>query len=206
MVREWETSLNGACEYAARKCLEHLHRSELARQLALHALRKGLPEHLELLAARSFEQGPSSRLEQVVHEAHFIALKTNFELFLNRVGWSLWLHHFDALSRQHERSLGKDKVSISDVIGWLDDVKGGIIDHIVPAHGLEGLCSSLKTWTGIDVIAALNRCEPTLWPQIFAAFQVRHVIEHRNGRMDRAFVKSVNSVWRSDLPSVLRPV
>jgi hypothetical protein len=45
------------------------------------------------------------------------------------------------------------------------------------------------------LICLLNRKNIRYWPQIYTAFEVRHLVEHRDGRIDREFVRKLAFMW-----------
>ena len=75
------------------------------------------------------------------------------------------------------------------------EVQEFVIDKIVPANGLEGFQDVLKKTIGIDLRGVLYSKDKQCWPQICTAFAVRHLVEHRDGRVDRKFREKVEQVW-----------
>jgi hypothetical protein len=55
-----------------------------------------------------------------------------------------------------------------------------------------------KETTDQSLVAALNAHSPKLWSQIHSAFDVRHLIEHRKGHVDRRFLAetSTHNLWK----------
>jgi hypothetical protein len=154
----------------------------------------------------------------ILHKVHLASLKANFELFLNRLLSIVGRFHFrDAMTttprdkRMRFRDLaeaGNSGLDDSDICEF-------IISKVVPEHGLGEFRKVLKRTTGIDLVAALHQKNTSDWPQIYTAFEVRHLVEHRNGRVDRKFLAEVDqklwsqSSWGrggSGLPMLLEKV
>jgi hypothetical protein len=53
--------------------------------------------------------------------------------------------------------------------------------------------TDIKKTTGIDVTKVLNDKSPRYWSQILVAFEVRHLVEHTNGKADSAFIEKVDT-------------
>ncbi len=75
---------------------------------------------------------------------------------------------------------------------------------VAPDHGLEKLAGTLKKVSGIELSEKLP-----LWSQICVAFEVRHLVEHLDGRVDAKFLRKVqkfweNSIWGKRSPSLDR--
>jgi hypothetical protein len=75
------------------------------------------------------------------------------------------------------------------------DVRDFIIDKIVPAYGLRQFEKALEKTTRIHLPDVLNRKDIHYWPQICTAFEVRHLVEHRDGRVDRQFRTNLVPFW-----------
>jgi hypothetical protein len=87
------------------ECRKHLNRVRLSHLLALEAVRfeqdRLDKKHGDLIRA-SFGNGMQdvfeTKLRRVLHELHIVSLKTNFELFLNRLLSTVWTFHFAELA------------------------------------------------------------------------------------------------------------
>jgi hypothetical protein len=102
-----------ALGYYGTKCTEHLVRVRLSHVLALAGLREESLGHdliVNALVAESTGSidDRSLRVKVVagLHEVHLVSLKANFELFLNRMLWTVWVHDFERLARSIPRSQG----------------------------------------------------------------------------------------------------
>ncbi len=87
------------------KCEEHLARVRLSHALALKQLesldRVADVDIDPLIQAAITPNAPGALFEKLrrhVNEVHLIALKLNFELYLNRLMTSLWRSHFAQLA------------------------------------------------------------------------------------------------------------
>lgn len=220
-----QEAFRARCEYYGRRCRQQLYRAKLSRNLALDHVGNVLgPDDAPVacyapLVAESIETTEANasqvrrKLEKIIVQSHFLNLKVNFEFFLNRILHCLWSHQFEQLVRQTRNPLLKEEVPLRDVALALSAAGGGgkefIIDTIVPAHGLDRMAECFKATTGITLPAAFNAQSSKLWPQIHSAFEVRHLIEHRNGKIDQRFLDQVagrplwkNSSW-SNFPVAL---
>jgi hypothetical protein len=204
-----------SCAYYGEKCRKRLHRTKLSRDLALdhlaEVLEAGGAARYEPLLSESLEpeerDAPRQKLVKVVVESQFLALKVNFEFFLNRMLYCLWSSQFEQLARRTRGPLAK-AVPLRDFALSLSGEGGKefVIGRVVPAHGLDRMVECFQKTAGKSLSNALNGHDPALWAQIHSAFEVRHLIEHRNGRVDQRFIDEVAShaLWRksswSDLP------
>jgi hypothetical protein len=185
------------------KCEHHLARVRLSHALAIAGLKaeSSLTSDLDELIAKA--RGNSAeplreKLGKFLHEVHLIALKANFELFLNRSMTTLLRCHISLFVKHLE----KKKLSLRDVAsttlaGGSEPIEDFIIDQLVPPHGLEEFVKAFVLYTKIDLVSAVDRVHDRAWPQIKTAFEIRHLIEHRDGKVDAAFRRKVQGVWRS---------
>jgi hypothetical protein len=199
-------SLAERLTYYDRKCQQHLNCVRLSHLIATGALENAdwTPDgSLERLLDSSFDKAQrevrDAKLRHGLHEIHLVALKANFELYLNRVLSAIWTVSFLALTPK--MPAGRD-VSLRELAeSLLDDGEGEmkardlIIDRIVPVHGLRQLVTMLKESTGIRLPDLLYRTNLRYWPQIHVAFEIRHLVEHRDGTVDPTFRKSVAQLW-----------
>jgi hypothetical protein len=172
------------CEGYRAKCQQHLRRTELARRLALSQVAPGagfLAANRQLVdeALGGTSPDPLDALRSVITRTHFLLLKVEFEFFLVRMAHCVWEHHLVAQAPD----------------GW----KGHVLQKVVPSHGLGRLAQSLKISTGVDLKHLLNKGPSPCWPQVWSAFEVRHLIEHANGKVDHAFLTQVvaSSLWKN---------
>ena len=188
-------------KYYERKCIEHLSRVMLSHICALNSAtnetKTGDFKSIYALAAPGNDE-----LTSLINDVHFVALKTNFELFLILSLRLIWFEHFEHLAIE-----SKETVKLSALTGFEseDDLKLIVIENIIPRHGLSAIKKAIKRATGID-IRGLLFSEMKLWPQIEVSFQLRNLIEHRNGKVDRSFLSTVSETWamtsfgRSEIP------
>ena len=113
--------------------------------------------------------------------------------------YCLWFHNFEELVRKKSGPL-KESSTLREFALSLSRQGGKefVIDRVVPGHGLERMGKCFKETTGIAVSDRLNAANPKNWPQIHSAFEVRHLIEHRKGKVDQRFLNEVASrgLWQ----------
>jgi hypothetical protein len=191
--------------YYDTECCKHLSRVRLSHLLALDALGfeadLASKKHGDLIGA-SFGNAKQdvfeTKLRDVLHEVHLVFLKTNFELFLNRLLSTIWTFHFVELTSH----ISDQSIPLSELAAEFlqtGESRAGarefIIDKIVPSHGLDNLESLLQKTTKIRLREILNRKDFHFWPQINTAFEVRHLMEHRDGKVDRRFRSKMAQLW-----------
>jgi hypothetical protein len=151
------------------------------------------------LVCASFDEATADlrdmKLRRGLHEIHLIALKADFELYLNRVLTVVWMAHFESLAA---KAPARRDVSLRELAEAA--IQGGsgrdlVIDMVVPAHDLSRLVASLREATDIRVPKDLPAFDFRKWSQIQVAFEVRHLIEHRDGRIDSEFRTHVRHFW-----------
>jgi hypothetical protein len=194
------------CEFYGFKCRQKLHRTQLSHNLALHYLDevgdRGVGAQFAPLLQEALK--PQDRelprlhekLVKIIVESHFLTLKVNFEYFLNRMLYCLWSWQFEQLARR-----SPTKLSLRDVVQALSDdgARERLVDSLIPAHGLERLKDSFKEATDKSLPVELDTRTAGLWNQIDTAFEVRHLVEHCNGRVNQKFINKVQwrqSSWR----------
>lgn len=193
-------------EHYGRKCEQHLNRDRLSHLLSLAAVETGRTSADarvgKLIRASFDESGLGDRDEKLrrgFHEIHLVSLKADFELYLNRVLSAIWTAHFASLANSvpEERRVPLQDVAqaIARHSEAIPAAREFVIEQVVPRHGLTRLADALAETTGIDLRKLLNKQEFTLWPQIQVAFEVRHLVEHRDGRVDKEFRSKVRKVW-----------
>jgi hypothetical protein len=126
--------------------------------------------------------------------------------------YCLWWSQFDLLAEQTAKRLLKTSVTLHEIAHALPR-QGGmefVIGQVIPSHGLDLLAKCFEGTTGRSLPDALNKQAPALWSQIHSAFEVRHLIEHRKGKIDQRFIDEVashplwdNSSW-TDFPLSVR--
>jgi hypothetical protein len=212
------TDQPGAAErlrHYGRKCDQHLNRVRLSHLLATAGLRGDntyLESRTNELIRESFDDAEPDwkmKLHRGLHEVHLVALKAEFELYLNRVLTVIWTVHFTTLPR---KAIGKGTVSLGELAdAAVQGISGRdfIIQMVVPAHGLRSLVNSLMEATSIKLPKGLPGYHFSQWSQLQLAFEVRHLIEHRDGRVDSDFRLHVGQFWehsswgrRGPLPNV----
>ena len=188
------------------KCRQHLSRVRLSHVLglsAIHWTEAYSDETSAELIRRSFDirvrQEFESKLPSMLHEVHLVSLKANFELFLNRVLWAVWTSYFRELksiiSANEQLSMRGLADSIAATESIIDDARALIIDRLVPRYGLGSFATALENTTQIRLHQILNRKDYHYWPQIFTAFEVRHLIEHRDSQIDKKFRMDLAPYW-----------
>jgi hypothetical protein len=185
-----------------KKCEEHLTRVRLSLQLSLDAVERitcNSAAAINELVRASFDQ-PSpaildSKLRWGLCELHLLALKADFELFLNRMLTVVWDAHFERLAS--ERTPKKD-VRLKELAASVARGVCGrdfVVEAVVPKHGLDELAASLRETTGIELSENLPGYDFTRWSQVSVAFQVRHLVEHLDGKADPKFRREVQKYW-----------
>lgn len=189
------------------KCLQHLNRVRLSHMLALGAVSgeqfQSDEKRWDLIRAsfgNEMQDRYETKLRTGLHKLHLLSLKVNFELFLNRLLSTVWKFHFPKLIP----AISRDTPGISlrelatAFVGTTDssvDVREFIIDRIVPVYGLQQFETALNKTTRIRLSDVLKRKNSHCWPQIYTAFEVRHLVEHRDGRVDKAFRTKLAKKW-----------
>ena len=188
------------------KCRQHLSRVRLSHMLALGALQlKEVPSDEErddlIRASLGDEMGDvlETKLRRGLHGLHLVSLKANFELFLNRLLTTVWRFHFTELATT---IWSDDRVSLRELAAWFvqvtesgADARDLIIDKTVPVYGLPRFVAALERATHIRLPDVLNREDVRYWPQICTAFEVRHLVEHRDGKVDQQFRTNLLEFW-----------
>jgi hypothetical protein len=207
-VRAYMTDFAERIKHYETKCRQHLNRVRLSHELALGALsaeRVQTNEFVELIHA-SFDEDGQDRYEAEVRSGlsklHLLSLKANFELFLNRVLSTVLKFQWPNLSSvilrdAHEISVRELAASFAHATDSSGEVQEFIIDRIVPSNGLGQFERVLEQATGIRLRRLIYGKDKTkrCWPQIYTAFAVRHLVEHREGRVDQRFREQVVDVW-----------
>jgi hypothetical protein len=188
----------GKLTYYETKCRQHLSRVRLSHVLALGALKREQARSdgtLDDLIFASFGSRMQDvfepTLRSVLHELHLVSLKANFELFLNRLLWTMWTFYFADLV--HTIPAG-ESVSLRELAESFEQVAGSgtgardlVIDRMISVHGLHRFETALKQATNIQLRDVLNHENFRYWPQIYTTFEVRHLVEHRDGQIDSGF-------------------
>jgi hypothetical protein len=133
-----------------------------------------------------------AKLRIVLHEIHLLFLKATFELFLYRLLSTVWTFHFTELVPTIS---GDVHVSLHELAASFEQVTESsvsmpstfIIDKIVPEYGLPRFKTLLEKATDINLPDVLNGKDFRCWPQIYTAFEVRHLVEHNDGKVDKKF-------------------
>lgn len=140
------------------------------------------------------------RMKAMLVKSHFLVLKADLELFLHLFALECWrvklLAHVatgEELSVEARKRIRKSTLDASAVLAHADAIEA-VAATLVPIHGLNGICSAAEA-AGVDVRGVCKKADPKIWPQTFTAFQVRHIIEHRNGRVDADFRAQVHKLW-----------
>jgi hypothetical protein len=186
------------------KCSEHLNRVRLSHLLALKALEDkpflSDEKFKHIIRASFVDIEPDkdlAKLRLVLHKLHLLSLKISFELFLNRVLSTVWKFHFTELAPtiSGQVYLSELAASIVEPGESSADLREFIIDKVVWNHGLVHFEKVLKSATQIQLHDVLNAKDFHYWPQIYTAFEARHLVEHRDGKVDGRFREAIAGFW-----------
>src|SRR5208282_3593560 len=137
-------------------------------------------------------------LASLAVKTHFLLLKVNFEFFLNRViYWACDLHFAHLVNEKGFRKLLTDfkkTLAIQDFVTEIAQNSGKeyVLDKVVPPQGLNRFELILESGFGISMADVVGENDHG---QICFAFEVRHLIEHRNGKVDAQFKEKVGRYW-----------
>jgi len=108
---------------------------------------------------------------------------------------------FEELARKMPQQI---RISSQDLLPFLaqaapEDLqaaKAAIVARIVPPQGLIELVRVLERTTNIRIQSLLDAADLGHWPQIRVAFEIRHLVEHRDGKIDARFLDAVTpGLW-----------
>jgi len=135
----------------------------------------------------------------LITKTHFLLLKVNFEFFLNRLTHAVWDCHFRELIQRKKLLSERFRLEEFATAVLHEAAKEYVLDKVVPTHGLDRFVTVLAESTGIDIQHAVASADARAWSQIHSAFEVRHLIEHTNGKVDREFWNTVvtQPLWRN---------
>lgn len=183
------TNLEEELRHHGQKCVAHLARAQLALVLGRVAAQVAVPKEHEALIARAIgsHDDREHRILEALTRSLFLDLKANFELFL-------WSCCRACLRRDPVRALGRIEAN-PELKGFVRKAKETDLtrddwEALLPAHSLDKLVPLLEIVApglGVKGIAG--------WSQVEVAFAVRHLVEHRNGRVDERFRRSVEHAW-----------
>lgn len=205
--------------FYVNKCSSHVRRVLASYYLAVRGAEQGrfaalAKEHPDL-AGELTAKDADEKVLRIINESHLLLLKANFEIFMHRLTRLVWQRRLtnardsgfvevkplvEPLSRVPKKTLlallsGKAVSSGKPVI---DEV----LKAMIPEHGLEGYVTKLEE-AGLNVTRIWNegrlshqRSRVRTRPQIAVAFQVRHLVEHENGRVDERFQAAVKHEWK----------
>jgi hypothetical protein len=189
--------------YYHTKCGQFLQRTMTSFDLAKQALAQSDPqsfaaEHKGLFDSNLPTQEKIPRMQKVLIKSHFLLLKVQLELFLHLIGlecWRIALSEFRTGKADLSYEAWKKLKSPNprELLDHNDSVEA-LCASVVPQHGLKDIVDSMRL-VGTDLMTLLNNKGHQVWSQVFTAFQVRHLIEHRNGYVDESFRNSVKSTW-----------
>jgi hypothetical protein len=194
----FETSAALSITYYREKCEQHLRRTMASYDLSVEALKSVdlapfLTRHPALFDNDDPTPQKRARMQTVLIKSHFLLLKVELELFLHLLALENWR---TALSdeRMGKKTLAPaarkvlKKLTPPDAEALLahTDVVEALCAAIVPRQGLDKIAEAMKP-VGTDLKKLCYARGPRVWPQIKTAFEVRHLIEHRNGLIDRSF-------------------
>ena len=202
------SQLMARLQHYGRHCEEHLSRVRLSHSIALAAVQADdgtWGRRYGDVAAKSFGADPVAvqpqKLCRGLNEVHLIALKANFELYLNRVATTLWRFGFDRAAARSKREVRVPPRYLAQLLAadaaTVAGTREAIITRIVPSHGLLGLLVHIDDAADIHLSDMLKRSDTSQWSQIVVAFEVRHLVEHRDGEPDNGFRERVGRHWRA---------
>ena len=189
--------------FILRKCRQHLRRTAASLDLASARLSEGqivelVSQHGELFDDDLRAGRSGTKLQEMLTEGHFLLLKVNLEVFLQllaRESWRCWLSRHRGSEKAFDGKVGKflEERVVGLKAMTLADPTEYVLDCVVPSHGLGAFTHQLRL-TGIDL---KQRWKPlnTVFPQIYVAFEVRHLIEHSRGVADERFKRKVKEFW-----------
>jgi hypothetical protein len=100
-----------------------------------------------------------------------------------------------ALESAARKALESLKPPEPDALLAHTDVVEALCAAVLPRHGLDDIAKAMKP-VGTDLTSLFNANHRRVWPQVETAFAVRHLIEHRDGRIDRAFRRTLSApLW-----------
>jgi hypothetical protein len=191
--------------YYHTKCGQFLQRTMTSFDLAKHALAQSDPQsfaadHKGLFDSNLPTQEKIPRMQKVLIKSHFLLLKVQLELFLHLLGLECWrvaLVEYRYGGKKLSKSAWKqlEKPNARELLDHNDSVEA-LCATAVPIHGLKEITDSMKV-VGTDLQKLIEQHDEDIWSQVFTAFQVRHLIEHRNGNIDHRFFSSVKQTWQS---------
>ena len=188
------------------KCIQHLNRVRLSHVLALKALQNEqalMTQECQSLVRASFVDMPPTeklaKMHEALHSQHLCSLKINFEQFLNRLLTTVWSFNFTKLAAKVS---GREEVKLRELADSIVaagessvDMRDFFIGRIVPVQGLETFDDAFRDATQIRLRDVLYGKNHRYWPQILTAFEIRHLVEHRDGSVDVKFRRVVKDVW-----------
>lgn len=190
-----------AVEYYRSKCKQHLRRTLASFELAGEALTQQSEDAVAERFPGVFDDSVTyqrDRMREVLVRSHFLLLKVEFELFLHLLAlqsWRVALRRDRAGTSPLSAAAKRALVSPSpESLLEHDDVVEAISAAIVPKHGLGRIVDSMRH-VGTILPQILNDHNYLIWPQLSVAFQVRHLIEHRNGHIDDSFRAHSSKLW-----------
>jgi hypothetical protein len=194
-----------AYSFYQQKCVQHLHRARLSLRLAVDHIRSA-STNLEDYRDEAEQCGLSptnvfvTDMASIAIKTHFLLLKVNFEYYLNRIILCACDRHFGRLVHNAGfiglvKEVRKD-LDIGDLISAIarEEVKDYVLTKVVPPQGLDRFEAILNNGMNISLPDVIGK---HYWGQIFCAFELRHLIEHRNGKVDPRFLKRVAGHWRT---------
>jgi hypothetical protein len=92
------------------------------------------------------------------------------------------------------RELGDSFVNVTESSVSVSSTS--IIDKIVPEYGLPRFITVMKKATQISLPDVLKRNNSRCWPQICTAFEIRHLVEHNDGKVDNKFRSKLVGLWQ----------
>lgn len=181
--------------YSERKCREHLARAKLALVLSTASSHDDheLAKHASLVGlAVGATDDVVGRVAEALTRSLFLDLKVNFELFL----WTMcrvWLRHDLVETMRRLVAMTPQPKALKDLLKQRTIAQAfSSPDSVMflPSQGLSILTMLLNSMTPGASVDDVNG-----WAQVKVAFEVRHLVEHRNGRVDDSFARSVAPFW-----------
>jgi hypothetical protein len=201
----FQESLARPITYYHKKCGQILRRTMASFDLSQLALTDTDPESFASNYPDLFDDERTTkqnfdRMQTVLIKSHFLLLKVELELFLHLLGLECWrvaLLEVRAGKARYPKKVFKNLVSPTpqELLEHNDNLEA-LCATAVPQHGLTKITDSMKL-VDTDLLSILNsqKNNNTVWSQVFTAFHVRHLIEHRNGYIDEEFRSIVAVTW-----------
>ncbi len=196
----------GAVGHFVAKARQYLWRTSFGYRAAADVLEHSSDAELvdrygPLVADALGDLEGADRQDRMLARPHLLAQLQAFDLLLNRLAAAQWEFQREATLRRWRRPIRLPAE------GYPEVPRFGLAELNVPARGLEALTEHLRTivgitrpfsaWAGLDRQVEAEGARVQVWSQVAVAYRVRHLVEHRDGRVDRGFRDAVMTHWPS---------